>query len=188
MSSSTGRLISVVDVQMVKKLNIEFDTVYEITIKNVEQKIQFLDMSFDELMEIYADGRILSHFLERKIEHWFSLKRVNQTGYDHINICDVDEFDDNKKEFSGQRFDQKTFTKRGLNFMPSSQIGAGRKFNETVAHKHASEIDYICCDGTNLANGKITIIFKHGNDLVAEFPKCKVSFKDRCKLFLSKLI
>ena len=121
------------------------------------------------ICEMFKDGRLASHFLERQLEVWFpELTFVNAKGYDHVDTA-------------GVKYDQKCFTKGGLRFMPSGMIGAGRKLDEAVAQEHAREINYICCDIVDFP--LVRVVFKRGTDLANEYSKCAVPFKDRAKLF-----
>lgn len=118
---------------------------------------------------MFKDGRLTSHFLERQLEIWFpDLTFVNAKGYDHVDSA-------------GVKYDQKCFTKGGLKFMPSTMQGAGRSLNEEVAQAHANEINYICCDIVEFP--KVRVVFKRGKDLVKDYPKCAVPFKDRSNFF-----
>jgi len=134
-------------------MEIEFDKVFEFDLTN---KVMFGDLTKDELIEVYRDGRQSAPVMERQLVHWFpQLTYVNQKGYDHIDT-------------DGNRYDHKSFTIGGLRFAPSTMIGAGRKIDVEVAKLHARETNYICCDITNFP--KIKVIFKTGRDLMAKFP------------------
>lgn len=146
-----------------------------------------MDMSFGtlseaECIEIFSDGRVCSHFLERQLTKWFpDLYRVDQKGYDHIEVSDLNRFNEDKSVFNGIKYDQKSFTKRGVRFNPSNQIGAGRKFNQEVATEHANSLIYIITDITNLPT--VNVVFKQGSDLILNYPKCHIPLKDMSYLF-----
>lgn len=121
------------------------------------------------IYDMFKDGRLASHFLERQLEQWFpELTFVNAKGYDHIDKNNV-------------MYDQKCFTKGGLKFMPSTMIGAGRSLDEEVAQAHANEINYICCDIVEFPI--VRVLFKRGTDLVNKYPKCAIPRKDRNEFF-----
>tara|TARA_R110001592_G_scaffold82734_1_gene244976 strand:- start:899 stop:1240 length:342 start_codon:yes stop_codon:yes gene_type:complete len=111
--------------------------------------------------------------MEPQITKWFpSLTRVRgNKSYDHI--------DEN-----GVKYDAKNFTKNGLQFAPSSQIGAGRKFNESLAHQKAKVMVYICCDIVDFP--KIRVKFAKGSDLIKSYPNCKISLTKRKEFFHDK--
>ena len=108
--------------------------------------------------------------LEEQLIHWFpELTRV-EGNKDHDHIGE-----------NGVKYDAKNFTKGGLNFMPSNQIGAGRKFDSVIAYEKANKLVYICCDIVDFP--KVRVIFKSGKDLVKDFPKCRVTKTNREVLF-----
>tara|TARA_B100000287_G_C20643358_1_gene784289 strand:+ start:238 stop:708 length:471 start_codon:yes stop_codon:yes gene_type:complete len=148
-------------------MNIELNKVYEFDLTG---KMSFGDISIDRLYDFFKDGRNASFMLEEQLTHWFTdLTRV-EGNKDH------DHFDSN-----GVLYDAKNFTKGGLRFMPSNQMGAGRKFNETIAHEKADKLVYICCDIVDFP--KVRVVFKSGKELVKSYPKCSVPRKDREVLF-----
>ena len=135
----------------------------------VVENISFGDLNQEELAEMFTDGRLASHFLERQLTKWYpELTFVDKKGYDH-----VDE--------QGNKYDQKCFTKGGLGFAPSHMGGKGRVFVQEEAHEHAKDITYICCD--IVAFPTVRVKFARGEDLIEEFPKCKISFAKREEFF-----
>jgi len=132
--------------------------------------MSFGDIKKERLYEFFKDGRNASFMLEEQLIHWFpELTRV-EGNKDHDHISE-----------NGVKYDAKNFTKRGLNFMPSNQIGAGRKFDSEVAYDKANKLIYICCDIVDFPI--VRVIFKHGKDLVKDFPNCKISKSNREVLF-----
>lgn len=135
----------------------------------VVENISFGDLNQEELAEMFTDGRLASHFLERQLTKWYpELTFVDKKGYDH-----VDE--------QGNKYDQKCFTKGGLGFAPSHMGGKGRVFVQEEAHEHAKDITYICCD--IVAFPTVRVKFARGEDLIKQFPKCKISFAKREEFF-----
>ena len=131
--------------------------------------ISFGDLSDSELAVMFTDGRLASHFLERQLTKWYPfLEFVDKRGYDHI---------DNE----GQKYDQKCFTKGGLGFAPSHMGGKGRVFNKEEAHAHAKDIIYICCDVVDFPT--VRVKFAKGEELIQEFPKCKIAYSKREEFF-----
>lgn len=140
---------------------IDYERVYEYTIDN----ISFGSLPRDVVVELFKDGRVASHFLERQLEVWFpELTFVNAKGHDHLDP-------------EGNLYDQKCFTKGGLGFAPSHMGGKGRVFVQEEAHEHAKDVTYICCDIIDFP--KVRVVFRRGSDLIVEYPKCKVPFKNR---------
>ena len=145
---------------------IKLNKVYDFTIPN----FQFGDLSEEECKTIYRDGRVASHLLERQLTKWFpKLKHIpGCKGYDHV---------DNLNE----KYDAKNFTHRGLKFMPSNQIGSGRKFDYNETRKHAKDLTYICCDIVNFP--KVRIKFVKGLKLLRKYPSASIPHKDRDLFF-----
>ena len=135
----------------------------------VVDNISFGDLSGDELADMFTDGRLASHFLERQLTKWYpELTFVDKRGYDHVDEQD-------------NKYDQKCFTKGGLGFAPSHMGGKGRVFVQEEAHTHAMDITYICCDIVDFP--RVRVKFSKGSDLIKFYPKCKIPFKDREEFF-----
>lgn len=133
------------------------------------KNISFGDLNEEDIHEILRDGRLASHFLERQLCVWYPhLTFVDGRGHDHVDT-------------EGNLYDQKCFTKGGLNFAPSNMIGKGRSLDEDLAHAHAKTITYIACDIIDFP--KVKVRFVKGEDLLEDYPKCKVPFKDRNLFF-----
>ena len=133
--------------------------------------ISFGDLSSDELAVMFTDGRLASHFLERQLTKWYPFLRfVDRKGYDHVHIDNEDD-----------RYDQKCFTKGGLTFSPSNMAGKGRVFVQEEAHEHAKGITYICCDVVDFPT--VRVKFAKGEDLIQDFPKCKIAYSKREEFF-----
>lgn len=133
------------------------------------ENISFGTLTQEELSEMFTDGRLVSHFLERQLTKWFpKLTFVDARGYDHVDT-------------EGNKYDQKCFTKGGLTFAPSNMLGKGRKIIEEEAHEHAKDITYICCDVVDFPIVKVK--FAKGSDLIVDYPKCKIPFSKRKEFF-----
>jgi hypothetical protein len=145
---------------------IEYNSPYYFHISDVA----FGTLSTKILCDLFKDGRVVSHFLEMQLEVWFpNLLFEDGRGYDH-RCLETDVL-----------YDAKCFTKRGTNFCPSVMIGAGRKVNEEELHNHATSMNYIICDVYDFP--KVRVIFKRGEELLNDYPKGKIPFKDREKIF-----
>ena len=147
-------------------MKIELNKTYNFNIDSVS----FGSIPKVRIHEFFKDGRVASFFLEEQLPHWFpELTRIEgNKDHDHVDTL-------------GRKYDAKNFTKGGLRFMPSNQMGAGRKFNETIAHEKADKLVYICCDIVDFP--KVRVVFKSGKELVKSYPKCSVPTKDREVLF-----
>ena len=148
---------------------IELNRTYHQEIPN----FSFGPLDEEELIEIYTDGRAASFFLERCLAKWFpELTHIKGCkGWDH-----VDE--------TGQKYDAKNFTfKGGLKFMPSGMIGTGRKYDavECRAKIKENNLIYIMCDIVDFP--KIRVKFRDGLELFDEYPKGKITKKNRELVF-----
>ena len=133
------------------------------------ENISFGDLSQDELSEMFTDGRLVSHFLERQLTKWYpELTFVDGRGYDHLDT-------------EQNKYDQKCFTKGGLTFAPSNMIGKGRSIDEAVASEHVQSITYICCDVIDFPLVKVK--FVKGSDLEKDYPKFKIPLSKRKEFF-----
>lgn len=84
-------------------------------------RIEFGDIAKDDLLNIYRDGRVSGLIAELLVESIFSnLRRSGAEGtpYDLVD------------EKTGEKWEVRVITKGGVKFLPSSQIGVGRKYDE----------------------------------------------------------
>ena len=148
-------------------MKLELNKTYDFDLTDT---MSFGDIKQERLYEFFKDGRNASFMLEEQLIHWFpELTRV-EGNKDHDHIGE-----------NGVKYDAKNFTKGGLNFMPSNQIGAGREYDVVIAYEKANKLVYICCDIIDFP--KVRVIFKSGKDLVKDFPKCRVTKTNREVLF-----
>jgi hypothetical protein len=148
-------------------MNIRLNAVYEF---DFTSKIRFGDMPVKQLHKLFQDGRVASKFLEHTIPTWFpDLEFVDAKGYDHVS------------KTTKRKYDLKGFTKTGASYAPSAMLGASRKINKEVLHKHAESIYYIISDVTEFP--KVRVTFKRGAVLVREYPSGKIPVKERKNLF-----
>ena len=147
-------------------MKIELNRTYDFCI----DEVSFGSIPRQRIHEFFKDGRVASFFLEEQLPHWFpDLKRIEgNKDHDHVDT-------------EGKKYDAKNFTKGGLRFMPSNQMGAGRKFNEAKAHDKANKLIYICCDIVDFP--KVRVRFAKGSELIKDYPKCSIPRKNREVLF-----
>lgn len=137
-------------------------------------KVQFGTLPVETLIDHFKDGRWASTLLEHYIPIEYPELTWVSGNKDHDHI-----------DAQGNLYDLKCFTKGGLKFMPSNQIGAKRSFNKDVAYEKANRLTYICCDITEFPI--VSIKFAKGCDLVAKYPRCSIPFKDRVEFFSSEV-
>jgi hypothetical protein len=150
-----------------RKNEIKLDKIFKFEIS----EYTFGELTKEELVECYKDGRVASHFLERHLTKWFP---------ELIHVKGCKDHDHVDKE--GIKYDAKNFTSSsGLKFKPSAMIGTGRVFDAAKAHKKADDLVYICCDIVDFP--KVRVLFKKGSDLVIKYPKCEVPRSKREDFF-----
>jgi len=145
-------------------MQFEYDKTYTYTIQNVT----FSDFSAEELNELFMDGRISSHFMERDLGKRFNLKHVS--GCKDHDLVAVD-----------LKIDEKTFTRGGCKFMPSNMIGTGRSFNKEEFIKKSSNLVYAIVSVVNFP--EIKTRFVKGSILAEKYPMGEISFKKHDDFF-----
>lgn len=155
----------------IKKKNrcrIRLDHTYDFSLAN---QIRFDGIPEKELYILFQDGRFVSPLLESWITRHFPLTKVGgNQDHDHIDPI-------------GKKYDMKNFTKYGLKFMPSNQVGSGRMFNPSAARKKANRLIYICCNVTAFPD--IQIRFVKGNRLFERYPSCHIPPNQRNHFFMT---
>lgn len=146
-------------------MNIEYEKTYNFHIDD----IKFGELDKEALVEVFKDGRVASHFLERHLPIWFpSLVHVaGCKDHDHIDA-------------DGKKYDAKNFTRAGgLKFMPSNMLGTGRKYNYRECREKIMKLDlrYIACDIVDFP--QVRVKFFKGEDLLKRYPKGSVSKSNR---------
>lgn len=148
---------------------IELNKTYKFEIEN----FSFGDIPREEMIELFKDGRCCSWFAEVQLTKWFPQLTKVKKGEDHDHIDE-----------DGTKYDAKNFTKNGLKFKPSNQIGAGRTFHKESAHEKAKSLIYICCDIIDFP--RIRVRFVEGSDLIKQYPKCEITKAKRENFFGEK--
>lgn len=145
---------------------IKYNKTYKYTIQNVS----FGNLSRAALIRIFKDGRYVSPLIEEHLTIWFpGLTRIEgNKDHDHVD----------KK---GIIYDAKNFTKNGMMFMPSNQIGASRKYDPKITEQKANKLIYICCDVVDFPDVKVRFI--PGKQLIKSYPKAKVPYGERDSFF-----
>jgi hypothetical protein len=146
---------------------IEFNKTFDQTIENVS----FGNLPKDVVNEMFKDGRVFAPFAERILEQDFGLKYIpGCKAYDNEDAAD-----------SNIKYDQKTFTKGGCKFMPSSMIGTGRKFDQGIFNEKVKNMNYAIVSNVNFPH--IRIRFMSGTELAAKYPKGEIKPGDHAALF-----
>jgi len=145
---------------------IQLNKTYNFTIDN----FAFGNLTRDEMIDVFRDGRFVSPLMERELTKLFPALKHVTGNKDHDHVDD-----------KGNLYDAKNFTKNGLKFKPSNQLGQGRAFNATIAHQKASKLIYICCDIIDFPNVRVRFI--EGANLVKRYPLCEVPKSHRSVLF-----
>ena len=151
---------------LVKK-QIIFNKTYVFTLADYS----FGNLSSLMVTNIFKDGRVFSHFIEKWLSVNFQLLHI--LGCKSYDL--VDENDENIK------YDQKTFTSRGCKYMPSNMIGQGRTFDKDIFELKAKDLNYIIVSNVNFP--EIKIKFVKGIDLLIDYPNGTIPSKDHIKFF-----
>jgi len=145
--------------------------VFNKTILKTISNVSFGDLPQEVIRNIFKDGRIFSHFIERVLAQDYGLTHV--TGCQGHDIVDP-----SNPEI---KYEQKTFTGNGCKIMPSNMIGQGRKFDKTIFHEKAASLNYVIV--SNIGFPDIKIRFVKGADLIAQYPSGEIKLKDHDTFF-----
>lgn len=147
------------------------EIIYGKTYTHRIETFTFGNLSQEQIIEIYKDGRAFSHFVEPWLAINYPLIHVKGCKkYDHTDIND-----------ENVKYDQKTFTARGCKFMPSNMIGEGRTFNRDIFEEKAKGLIYIIVSNVNFP--EIKVKFMRGIDLIVDYPNGIIPSKDFVKFF-----
>jgi len=146
---------------------IEYNKTDTKTIEN----ISFGNLDQETLTELFQDGRIFSHFIERVLAKDYKITHIlGCKGYDLVEPSNPE-----------IKYEQKTFTSNGCKFMPSNMIGQGRNFDPIVFKEKAEQLNYIIV--SNLKFPEIHIRFVKGVDLVSLYPKGEIKPREHNTFF-----
>jgi hypothetical protein len=145
--------------------------IFNKTFTSTIQNTAFGSLSQDVLKELFGDGRIFSHFMERML--------AQEYGLTHVTGCKGHDLVDSKNPEI--KYEQKTFTARGCKFMPSNMIGQGRHFDKAVFDEKSKGLNYIIVSNTQFP--EIRVRFIKGADLASAYPMGEIKTKDHDKFF-----
>ena len=151
----------------INNCSIELNTTFDHTISNYA----FGNLSEDKCREILKDGRPFAYF----IEHWLA----ENFPLSYIGGCKSHDFVD--ENYNDILYDEKTFTKNGCSFCPSSMKGTGRTFNQEEFEKKTKKL--IFCIVSNIDFPNIKIKFMKGEDLLKNYPRGNIPSSDHIKFF-----
>jgi hypothetical protein len=140
--------------------NAKDDIILNKTYTHIIESFSFGNLSQQVLIKFYKDGRHFAPVIELYLQEMFPL--IHKEG------CASYDFTDD----SNNKYDEKTFTKGGCNFMPSSMIGTGRKFDKVKFNEKANKLIYIIVSNINFP--EIKIKFVRGIDLIIDYPNGKI--------------
>jgi hypothetical protein len=141
------------------------------TFKHIISNYAFGNLSDGECAELFKDGRVFSHFIEKWISKNYPLT--------HVPGCKDHDFTDNKDPTI--IYDEKTFTKNGCNYCPSNMLGQGRVFDNEVFEEKSKKM--IFCIVSNINFPEIQIRFISGVELLSKYPKGKIPLSKLIKFF-----
>lgn len=131
----------------------------------------FDNLQNDECIEIFKDGRVFAHFIEKWISKTYPLT--------HVTGCKDHDFTDNN--YPETLYDEKTFTKRGCYYCPSNMLGQGRVFDKDIFEKKSKKMIFCIVSNTNFP--EIKVRFMEGSVLLIKYPKGKIPSKDEIEFF-----
>ena len=145
--------------------------VFNKTYTQIIEGVAFGGLPQETLVELFKDGRIFSHFIERILARDFKQNHVGGCKpYDLVDPVD-----------STIQYEQKTFTANGCKFMPSNMIGTGRSFDKEAFDVKVKGLIYIIV--SNVKFPEIKIRFVKGEELAHRYPRGEISFKDHDVFF-----
>ncbi|NBO70355.1 MAG: hypothetical protein EBU66_11910 [Bacteroidetes bacterium] len=145
--------------------------VFNTTNTKVVEHFAFGNLSRDELIDMYRDGRAFSFPSERLVAKDYGLQRIpGCEDHDFIDPTNPD-----------VKYDAKTFTPRGCGFMPSSMKGTGRTFDKALFEEKSKGLHFIII--SNVHFPEIKIRFVEGLQLLERYPKGQIPFKDHDAFF-----
>lgn len=141
------------------------------TFTHIIETPSFGNLSKEDVIAIFKDGRPFSHFIEKWIEKNYPLTQVMG--------CKSYDFTDNLHP--DIIYDEKTFTNRGCNYCPSNMLGQGRVFDQSLFEEKTKQL--IFCIVSNINFPEIKIKFMRGTELLILYPKGKIPLKEHIKFF-----
>jgi hypothetical protein len=145
--------------------------VFNTTIERKIENVSFDTLPVEVLHELFKDGRIFSHFMERILAKDYGLTHVpGCKGHDIVDPVNPD-----------IKYEQKSFTGNGCKFMPSNMIGQGRHFDKEVFDEKSKHLIYIIV--SNLHFPTLKIRFVKGPELAAKYPNGEIKLKDHDNFF-----
>ena len=130
------------------------------------------DLTLEATYGLFSNGSFFAPY----IEQWLVTKYPSLV---HVKGCKNWDFYDARHH--SILYDEKTFTKSGLKFCPSSMIGTGRKFDKEKFIRKANRLIYCFVSNINLPEVKVR--FVRGSDLVGAYPTGNIPSKDHGKIF-----
>ena len=138
--------------------NLKENITFEFKIDN----INISNLKHKNINYMFQDGRFFSHF----IENWLD---VNCKRLKKIEGCKDHDFIDQKNKKN--KYEQKTWTKNGLIFLPSHMIGTKRNINYDKFKDINRKLKYIIVN--NIFFPIIKLKFINGYELIKKYPSGK---------------
>ena len=135
--------------------NLIENNTYEFKINN----INISNLKKKNINYMFKDGRFFSHFIENWLDK--NCKRLQR-----VDGCKDHDFID--KQNKDIKYEQKTWTKNGLVFLPSNMVGTKRKINYTKFKNKNNQLKYIIVSNIHFPNIKIKFI--DGKCLLEKYP------------------
>lgn len=134
-------------------------------------ELQLDHLDENETIEFLSDGRVANFLLTKQIPKLFPEK--------NLRVCKTKSktyIDDNSHNYL-----VRCFTRDGMRFMPSNQLGVGRKYNYNATRDNSSNTTIIACDISEFPT--VNIKFLNARSLLAEYTDAVIHYKDRELIF-----
>ena len=141
------------------------------TVTRVIENFSFGTLPRDVLIKHFKDGRAAAPLLELLISQ--------EDGLTHVGGCRDHDMTDPAD--SAIEYDEKTFTKNGCKFMPSSMIGTGRSFDQAAFLEKAKKLIYVVASVVNFPEIKIRYV--KGDELAQTYPNGIIPFSKHDEFF-----
>jgi len=155
------------DTTIIKIPSVELDKTECYTIDDYS----FGGLPKETIVDLFKDGRIFSHFIEKWLAAHYPLI--------HVAGCKDHDFIDGGNP--NIHYDQKTFTKGGCRYYESGMIGVGRKFDLEKFQEKAKNMIYIIVSNLDFPDIRVKII--RGSVLMLKYPKGVIPLKDAVQFF-----
>lgn len=121
---------------------------------------------------MFKDGRWSNFILKHKVPEWFPHLKLVAGDDKYITYLDI----------QSRPYVLRMFTKQGMKFMPSRQLGTRREFDPFQTHAFIQNVTLIVCDVSD-GPDKVETILLNGPKMLQIYPNASIPYADRFALF-----